>query len=296
MAITVQEDLVGGNRYHLDSKGMRFTRIFLVKGMDPANAANAALAVTAAGVPAYQQPVAVSGVSQFLYANVFDSVSLDGSRENFRVTVDYTSAEFSEGNQNVTLIEVSGSNQLKRIYKWPTGSTPGGNNDGALIYVGYDPGTQAFQVPIPASSVPDTATQSGPYYCTGSVEQLSPNTILTYSRWIRASPGNGPLSMAQAYRRKTNKNRWQGGAVGTWLCRQFDSVSRGTPFGINILFAQTISFEYDPDGWTQEALFENQIDGQVPQGIDITDGTNNGYTPVNYSQANFSPLGLPTVY
>lgn len=295
---TVNEDLVNGCKVRRNSSGATFTRIFHVTGLDPTDPFNTAAAILLPDIPKYSDPPPSSSLAGLFVIDVYAEPLGQHFRGDAKVTVTYGNPERVGGILGVVYAEITGSNSLKTIHRWPIGSTPGGSLDGQLILIGYESNGASFNPFINPADVTIEKISDGNGYEVASVPILSPNTCIRFTRNVLVSqtPGNGPLALSQKNRARTNASTWQSGDAGTWMCRTFDSKSLGSVLGQQQIYEQTIEFEWQPEGWDEYALFINGNDGKSPAGINIKDGTNNGYTKVQMPRAEFSTLGLPTIY
>jgi hypothetical protein len=274
-------------RLRFGSDGGTFDVLYTVQGLDPTRDDNVAIALTVADastgktIPPYSQPhLTIPG---YWVVNLEAYPMGDEQSPNLSgVWVKVTYGTSNRGAPAVT-IRITGSNGRKTIARWPSGP-----QRGKAILVGYAPAGASFAAQLsPKKTAPD-----GYYYSLVGAEVLSPNTILEFDRRETRSP----LLKSQQFRRRTNSSAWQGGAPGTWLCRKLDGIAT-TLTGFQAGFYDcSYAFEWDPEGWTEYGLFVDQNTGQHPQDIDITDGSYNGYTKIDYPTADFGQLGLPSAF
>lgn len=274
--------------------GGSYVRVFSVFGLLP-NAANLFGAIQVAdsstgfSVPKYAEPCVIQGsVIQGFFMSDYETEPIqDSSRTGVKVYCIYRTDDWLG---YATFIEVIGSNGTKVMSRWAFGP-----NKGQPIIVGYSPDNVSFTSPINPFTVANEPEDSNKFYSLVGVEVLSPNMILKFTRRESVSP----VTLSHQYRHCVNSDSWQGGEPGTWLCRAIDG--KNLPI-ITTLFPgggwqNEYLFEYDPDGWVQYGLFHDLNTGAVPQDIDFTDGTNNGYQRiVPYPTAAFggSDLHLPS--
>lgn len=294
MPISITEDLIKGARFRRTSAGGVFTRIFYVEGLDRTRGENTYLASVAVDgttgfrVPQYgEYHPTISGIA----VNDVQSDPLEGSRTQCIVTITYVSPQISTAAG--WTIEIAGADGVKTINRWPVGFKLAGE----AILVGYNIKPKGFSIPINPKAINfQQDAENGLYYDYVQLPVLSPNMMLIFTRQRVVKPGNGTLYLNQQYRRKTNVQAWNGGDVGTWLCRNITGTSIGSVAG-QPLMEEKFSFEYDPDGWTHVEYFRSLVNGRIPSGISILQNDNNGYIKIApYNPADFTTVGFPPVY
>ena len=287
MPITIQKYLLEQTEFNYEpGRSGGFKQLFLVQGMDPTQNDNPARACYATDsstgffIPRY--PTEHPTCRGFFVGRFRGFPFPKDSRTSAMVEITYLPSELMTGTG--TTIEVIGSNGRKIIARWP-----GGTQKGQPIIVGYSRDGATFQNPL--ASPPDPPNP-GYFYSLSTLDILSPNTVLRFSRREVGSP----LNKSKQYRRTINKSPWQGGAAKTWLCTQLDgpNFAQGNTLVSPGLWNVTYSFEYDPDGWTQYPTYRDALTGTTPQNIKY-DGNFNGYQLADpYALADFNQLGLPS--
>jgi hypothetical protein len=287
--------VASGSGLDFGTNGGTYILLYQVQGLDPTREDNEAIALTAVDastgkrIPPYSQPhptVAgywVTGLRAYPM----------GTPESPNLSGKYVQVTYGTSNRGApaVTIRITGSNGKKLIARWPDGPQKGKG-----IFVGYNPKGEKFPDQIPPAD-PKLAAQAAAavvqqFYSHVGAEVLSPNTILEFGRRETKSP----LLKSQQFRRRTNSTPWQGGTPGTWLCRKLDGIAT-TLTGFQPGFYDcAYAFEWDPMGWAEYGLFKNLDTGATPQDVDITDGTNNGYTKIEYPRADFNLLGLPSAF
>lgn len=286
MPISIQKYIIPGSSFDYEpGRSGSFDQKFLVGGMDPtlqddlARACFATDAATGFYIPLYQTPHPT--VPGFYASRYHSEPFAENSRTQVMVTVTYRPPEMLPG--GATLIEIIGNGGKQTLSRWPSG-----NQQGQAIIVGYSPNGASFQTPLAA---PGSQSTPGYFYSFATVEVPSPNTILRFTRRENGSP----LSKSKTYRRTINKSGWQGGGKGTWLCIGIDgrNIAQGGTLVAPNLYEVVYTFEYQPQGWTEYAVYKDALTGSVPQNINLLDGSNNGYQPINaLGYSEFNSLGL----
>ena len=289
MGVRISQHVVRGSRFtYSPSQSGAFIQKFLVTGLDPTNGSTPALAAYATDsvngfyIPQYGD--AHPQISNFFAHTIESEPFPDVSLTQCMVTVTYRPPENIPAN---TQIEISSSSGTIALNYWPSGPLAG-----QAIIVGYNPNPTSFPNQIAPSSVDLT---SGNFYSNNGLDWYNPGMILRYTRRESSSP----MLKGQQYRNHVNSATFQGGAKGTWFCHGIDGVNivgGGSPIIAPGWYNVTYTFEWNPlpNAWSRYAVFKNNLDGSTPPGIDIKDGTNNGYTIVNPPQIDFNSLSLPT--
>ena len=215
-----------------------------------------------------------------------------------RICVHYgrPSAEHPLG---ATWMELRGANGEIILNRWPYDI----NGTGVLgepIFVAYNSallgqqaGSFVDQIP-PNTVVTALKANSDTQFDTAEFPTPNPNWVMTL---IRKETQTSILANAQ-YRRGINTTEWMGFPPYTAVCH--DIVDRPV-FGCGIIqdhFVSAYEFEIAPDPlyWFRVELFRDWQTGRPAVGIDILDGTNNGYTwllpwaPVDFNELHFPNL------
>lgn len=260
----------------------------------------AAAPVLVAGLPPmFSAHVSIRG----LYVSGYSGTPLSQtagstSRTNNRVCVHYgrPSLEHPLGG---TIPELRGSNGEIILNRWPYGDLKG-----EPILVGWqDPSIRAtVPVTFPDQIAPGFAAASlpqyggtnplGEYFDSVEVPTENPNILLSLTRTEQTTAIVGDF----AYRRGINTTDWFGFQPNTVVCR--DIIARKI-FAAGLIpdhYVVSYLFEIapDPSYWFRCEFFRDWQTGRPVVGIDVTDGTNNGYTfilpwtPVDFNSLLFT--------
>jgi hypothetical protein len=262
---------------------------YVIEGLsatnDPADLLQAGVA--ASGISYTQAHPTIAG----LYAATFDArpyIDQEGStsRTAIRLIVGYSTPTFLP--LGGVRVELSGSNSQFILNRWPDGA-----QKGQPILIGYNPDlTRTFPSQNNASIVKqgiESGTTNGDKFDTAEISIESPNAILILTRTEFAFPKQNFF-----YRRKLNKNAFLGFDPNTVLLRDVRAVNMvGAGTIIPTYYVVTYVFEIteNSDQWVRVEFFRDQFTGKPIQGINILDGSNNGYgLVVPYLTADFGGL------
>ena len=97
-----------------------------------------------------------------------------------------------------------------------------------------------------------------------NVQQLMPQSEITYNGLFLLAD---PIAFRNAFLGHINSFYWNGGEPTTWLCTECNIE----PYAYNLtatLWAITISFQYDPTGWNQLAVFLDPSTNKPPLNLE----------------------------
>lgn len=304
MSVTVTE-IFDGTFVDIDNTNGSAARCFLVQGV-AAGAPNdmQQAAFIACGLP-YNAPHPTIGglyVKGFRAVPVGDQTGPTCSRTDFRVLVKYQNNDFTPA-LGAVKVEIFGSEGTEIMNRWPAGT----RLQGQAIYIAYFAGSGSPLTPISAQVDPagvdfNPTTNGGVYYDTVELPIESQNTILRFTRRETGSP----LLKSRQFRRTVNATAWQGFPPLSVKCRSIDAsnvIGVGNVIAAN-LYDVTYVFEHNASGqnpynlgpWARVELYREPHTGKPPPGINILDGSYNGYTVVlPYAPQDFNALSLPTV-
>lgn len=290
MPITVTPDVIWGTRAHFSRMASSVPRVFLVEGLTPSLDIHmqAIAAVQASGNNAGMFQAHPTQVNLFVsdYDTEVVGNKQSPSQTKVYVTATYSTPEAST-TSGYTLIEIASANGQSVINRWQSGP-----QKGQPILIGYDPTGNANQPDQinPTQAAADMA--SGVVFQTVRVPGASRNTIYRFTRLE-----SGPPLVQQAYRQSVNQSAWNGLPAGSVMCRSVDGQNLvGGGIVAPSMYRVVYELEHNPDfgGWTRVEFFRDEHYGKPIVGVDITDGTNNGYTFITPPSMDFGGLNLPS--
>ena len=103
-------------------------------------------------------------------------------------------------------------------------------------------------------------------YVTVSVPQMFPQGEVIYDGLVYLS---NPIAFRNTYLGHINTYNWNGGQPTTWLCTDI-MIEPHTWNNSLILWRVSITFQFDPSGWNQLAIFTDPTTNKPP--IDLVEG------------------------
>lgn len=268
MPVSITEDRIEGATFVYDVNGGQLDRIFTVEGLSPGSdtLAQAALAVDSSSgffIPRYGQ--AHPKIAGMYVTRVKSDPLMKGAKSSVRVVVTYSSPQVALGGG--VIVRGSGTSAMRILAK---------DEKGKPLFLTYE----------------DLLNAGVIYTQTVKLQIPAPHAILEFER---IEP-NSPVSNIRQYVSKVNSASWQGGAAGTWMCREIPFESLGNVLNIGGGgYRVSYKFEYDELGWDSIAVYEDEITHVTPSDITPTKDNSNGVYSYKQPSANFGSLGLPNV-